>query len=154
MFRLLSAVVATAALATASITDCNPASVFRPTQLAQNPDPPVRGQPVVMTVVFNNPGAPVSDGKVETSVSLNGIPFSPSTEALCTNTKCHIATGVNDRSASSTWTYERRTLPSHSPSFSFFPSPRAPAQDHHADQKQPPDRRRKMLVRPQKVQPR
>jgi len=99
--RLLIAVAA--ACTFGSITDCNTASVFRPTQLALTPDPPVRGQPLKMTVVFNNPGAPVADGKVVTSLSLNGIPFSPSTEALCTNTECPITTGVNDRSAISTW---------------------------------------------------
>jgi hypothetical protein len=90
-------------LVAGSIYDCDNASVFRPTALALNPDPPVRGKPVTMTVLFNNPGETVYDGKVVTTMSLNGIPFSPSTEALCENTECPILTGSNDRSAVSTW---------------------------------------------------
>ncbi len=87
----------------ASISDCDTASLFRPTELAVTPDPPVRNQPVTMTVKFNNPGATVTDGTVTTSVTLNYIPFQPSTEPLCDNTACPIATGANDRSTTSTW---------------------------------------------------
>lgn len=99
MLRLLSLLP----LAAAGIYDCDPNSVFRPTALALNPDPPVRGKPVTMTVMFDNPGASVYDGKVVTTVSLNGIPFSPTTDPLCENTACPILTGSNDRSAVSTW---------------------------------------------------
>lgn len=103
LLRLLTAATLMVTGAIASITDCDPTSVFRPTKLALNPDPPVRGQPVMMTVELNNPGAPVTDGTVTTSVTLNGIPFSPSTESLCENTVCPIVTGWNDKSATSTW---------------------------------------------------
>lgn len=95
--------LALVATAVASITDCDPSSVFRPTELGLVPDPPVRGQPVVMTVKFNNPGAEVTDGKVVTSITLNGIPLSPSTDSLCANTQCPIVNGQNDRTATSTW---------------------------------------------------
>jgi hypothetical protein len=103
MFRFLSAAAAAIALATASITDCDPTSVFRPTELSLVPDPPVRGQPVTMTVKFNNPGAEITDGKVVTSISLNGLPLTPSTEPLCENTQCPLVSGANDRTATSTW---------------------------------------------------
>jgi len=56
-----------------------------------------------MTVQFNNPGLPVSDGTVTTSLTYNFIPFSPTTEALCTNTLCPIVTGFNDRSTTNPW---------------------------------------------------
>lgn len=102
--RFLLAVAALITATTnAAIKDCNPASLFRPTELALTPDPPVRGQPVLMTVKFNNPGPAVDAGTVTTSVSLNGIPFAPSSEALCTNTVCPIPTGAADRSTSTTW---------------------------------------------------
>jgi hypothetical protein len=100
--RLLSLALL-AGLAAATISDCDKASRFRPTELAVNPDPPVANQPVAMTVKFNNPGAEVTDGTVTTSVTLNFIPFQPSEEPLCTNTACPIASGANDRSTSSTW---------------------------------------------------
>jgi hypothetical protein len=90
-------------LVSASITDCDTSSVFRPTKLALDPATPVRGQPVTMTVLFDNPGPVITDGTVTTSVTLNYIPFQPSVEALCTNTACPLMTGSNDRSTSSTW---------------------------------------------------
>ena len=92
-----------AATAVASITDCDPTSVFRPTELGLVPDPPVRDQPVTMTVKFTNPGADINDGKVVTSVSLNGLPLPSSTDSLCANTHCPIVSGTNDRTATSTW---------------------------------------------------
>jgi len=86
-----------------SIKDCgNGQSRFQFTELALKPDPPVSGGPVDMTVVFTNPGEAVTDGTVTTSITLNFIPFSPSTEPLCTNTKCPLVSGLNDRSTSST----------------------------------------------------
>ena len=36
-------------------------------------------------------------------MTLNYIPFSPTVEALCTNTQCPLTSGPNDRSTSSTW---------------------------------------------------
>ena len=101
--RVLFALAALVAGAAASISDCDPTSLFRPTELAVSPDPPVRNQPVTMTVKFDNPGATVTDGSVTTSVTLNFIPFQPSTEPLCDNTACPIVTGANDRSTTSTW---------------------------------------------------
>lgn len=93
----------TFALAGASIKDCDPASVFRPTALALYPDPPIRGESVAMTVVFDNPGPEVTEGTVKTAITLNGIPLSPSVEALCDDTVCPIVSGSNDRSTSSVW---------------------------------------------------
>jgi hypothetical protein len=98
-----------AALATfkgthASIKDCGAGqTVFQLTELSMNPDPPVRGKPVDMKVIFNNPGGEVSDGTVTSTISLNFIPFQPSTEPLCKNTVCPITEGLNDRSTSSVW---------------------------------------------------
>jgi hypothetical protein len=85
------------------ITDCDPSSVFRPLTLELTPDPPIRGQSITMIVQFNNPSSVISDGTVVTSVTLNGIPFTPSTDPLCETTICPIDSGFNDRSAKSTW---------------------------------------------------
>ena len=83
----------------ANIKDCSSAnSLFDFTDLALKPDPPVPGQQVAMTVRFTNPGGTVDNGTVTTSVTLNFVPFTPSVEPLCTNTKCPIVNGLNDRS--------------------------------------------------------
>ena len=86
-----------------SIQDCNTSSVFQLTKLDLLPTSPTPGQPLAMTVQFNNPGPIVSDGIVTTSVTYNFIPFSPTTEALCTNTACPLVTGFNDRSTTNPW---------------------------------------------------
>jgi len=99
MFYLLSLL----AVATGLVKDCNVTSIFRPTELGLTPDPPVVGQPVHLTVRFDNPGPAITDGTVITSVTLNFIPFSPTREPLCTNTACPLVSGPNDRSTVSTW---------------------------------------------------
>lgn len=86
-----------------SIQDCNTSSVFQLTKLDLVPASPVPGQPLAMTVQFNNPGSVVTSGTVTTTVSYNFIPFSPTTEALCTNTACPLVTGFNDRSTTNPW---------------------------------------------------
>ena len=101
MFLRLLALLAAPVFAT--VTDCNTSSIFRPTVIGLNPDPPISGQPVRLTVQFENPGPEITSGVVTTSVTLNGLPFSPSVEALCQNTACPILVGANDRSTSSTW---------------------------------------------------
>jgi hypothetical protein len=100
MLRLL-ALLAVPVFAT--VTDCNTSSLFRPTVLGLNPDPPISGQPVRLTVQFENPGPEITSGLATTSITLNGLPFSPSSEPLCQNTACPIVIGANDRSTSSTW---------------------------------------------------
>jgi hypothetical protein len=104
MFGRLVSLLSVFALATASIKDCSSGmSVLQLTDLALLPDPPVRNQPLDMTVKFNNPGEEIVDGTVTTSVTLNFIPFQPTVEPLCTNTQCPLVPGANDRSTSSTW---------------------------------------------------
>jgi hypothetical protein len=105
MIRLLGTfLLGLFAASSATITDCsNGASVLKLTELGLNPATPVRGQPLDMTVKFDNPGPEIVDGTVTTSVTLNFIPFQPTVEALCSNTQCPLVTGANDRSTSSIW---------------------------------------------------
>jgi hypothetical protein len=91
------------ASSSATIKDCNPSSIFRPTTLSVAPDPPIPGQTVKLTLIFDNPGPQIDDGTVTTTLSVNFMPFSPTTQSLCDNTKCPIITGSNDRSTESTW---------------------------------------------------
>jgi hypothetical protein len=89
--------------ADATITNCGSGSRFDLTTLALNPDPPIPGKQVDMTVHFTNPGNIMTDGTATTSVTLNFIPFQPTVKSLCEDTQCPILTGPNDRSTSSTW---------------------------------------------------
>jgi hypothetical protein len=103
MFKLLSSLLFFISTSTALIKDCDTNSQFKLTELALYPDPPVKGQNVYMTVIFDNPGEEITDGDVVTSVSLNGIPFSPSHKTLCSDTICPLTTGINNRSTASVW---------------------------------------------------
>jgi hypothetical protein len=124
MFKLLSTLLFFLSSSTALIKDCDTSSQFKLRELALYPDPPVKGQNVYMTVIFDNPGPEITDGYVVTSVTLNGIPFSPSHKALCgttinsiTNppnrvlrfgggsegTECPLVVGINNRSTMSVW---------------------------------------------------
>ncbi len=91
-------------VAHAAISDCGAGkSILQLTELGFTPASPKVGDDTVMTVKFNNPGADITDGTVTTSISWNFIPFEPTKEALCTNTKCPLISGVNDRSTNSPW---------------------------------------------------
>jgi hypothetical protein len=87
----------------ATITDCNPSSIFRPTKIAVSPDPPIPGKPVDLTLIFTNTGPEITSGTVTTTISLNGLPLPSSKESLCDNTACPISSGYNDRSTEYTW---------------------------------------------------
>lgn len=105
--RALTAAAITALFAatrtTATVTDCNSHSIFRPTELAMTPDPPIPGQLVSLTVKFDNPGPTVTAGTSDTTIVLNGLPVASKHEDLCINTWCPISTGANDRSTNMTW---------------------------------------------------
>lgn len=90
----------------ASIKDCDTTSIFRPTLLALTPDPPIPGQPIKLTLVFDNTGSEIADlegGTVTTTITINGIRFAPSVEPLCENVGCPIIFGSNDRSTEITF---------------------------------------------------
>jgi hypothetical protein len=94
LFALLCLFASTSA----SIKNCDESSLFKITELALTPDPPVRNSPVALTLVFDNPDKEITDGTVTTSLSLNYIPITPMVEPLCHNTECPITLGLNNRS--------------------------------------------------------
>lgn len=102
MFSLLKFIFL--ATSYASIRDCsNGFSQFKLAALDFTPVSPKSGDMTVMTVQFNNPGLPVTDGTVTTNVKYNFLPLEPSVDPLCSNTECPIVTGFNDRSTSNPW---------------------------------------------------
>jgi hypothetical protein len=87
-----------------SIQDCSKGgSVLKLTTLDLVPAVPVIGQPVVMTVQFNNPGKVITSGTATTAIKYSFIPIAPTVEDLCVATPCPLTIGFNDRSTNSTW---------------------------------------------------
>lgn len=87
--------------ALAGVTSCGGA--FPITKLSQTPDLYVKpGDNVTLTLLYDVPSnLVVSAGIATSSMTLNGIPFSPSTENLCTKVPCPIIPGSYDGSS---WT--------------------------------------------------
>jgi hypothetical protein len=57
-----------------------------------------------MTVEFQNPGNTITSGTAHRTVSLNGLPVTDETVALCNEaTECPLTTGFNNRSSTTTW---------------------------------------------------
>ena len=102
MIRLALLALFTVSTTHGSISDCG--STFQITQLSLTPDPPVQNQLIFLNLVFNNNEPDViSTGTATTSITLNGLPLSPSTQSLCEATACPILQGSNDRSTNTTW---------------------------------------------------
>lgn len=102
--NLLFALATLVGTAFAGIMDCGTAPLFTITKLSQSPDTYVKpGDNTTLTLLYNVPsaGVQVTGGKATTSLSLNGIPFSPSSEDLCTKLPCPITPGEHDGSS---WT--------------------------------------------------
>jgi hypothetical protein len=90
--------------AAATIKSCSSTnSKFELHSVSLKPDPPIRGQPVELSVDFTNPGDTVVDGKVITSISLNYIPLPSQTTPLCEYTECPIVSGKQIRTSKMTW---------------------------------------------------
>jgi hypothetical protein len=103
MFLTLLFVFGILESAYAIVKDCDTSSIFRPLQLELTPDPPISGKPVTLKLIFNNTGPQIDYGSVYTTLSINYIPFTPSSEPLCDDTTCPIIPGINDRSTTTTF---------------------------------------------------
>jgi len=91
-----------AGLAESSIKDCAPGSLLKLNGLAFWPDPPTKNENSTVSLDYSVPdGIKIESGKAVYSVTYNFIPFSPTTEDLCTNTKCPLLPGTYNQSSSS-----------------------------------------------------
>jgi hypothetical protein len=88
----------------ATIKSCSSAnSKFEFYAVSLKPDPPIRGQPVTLSVDFTNPGDTIQSGTIETSISLNYIPLPTQTTPLCEYTECPLVSGTQTRISKMTW---------------------------------------------------
>jgi hypothetical protein len=58
------------------------------------PTNPIAGDNVSLWVAYTLPGAPVTNGTATYKITLNGIPLTPTVDALCTQTTCPKETGI------------------------------------------------------------
>lgn len=92
----------TSFLALGSIRDCGNgqgrASLLGFDSTPANPMP---GDNVSLWVAYDLPAPVVTGGTAEYALKLNGIPFSPTVDDLCTQTKCPKDIGFNNETSSS-----------------------------------------------------
>jgi len=101
MFRLLFASLGLSS-ALATLVACDPTiTSFKINSQGFSPSPPVAGQDSTLWIDFTVPDPLVTAGTAKYSITFNGIPFSPSTEDLCTQVVCPIKT--QNLSSTSQW---------------------------------------------------
>jgi hypothetical protein len=105
MFKTLAFFAAIVSPSFASVADCGAGkSIFQIKEQSFSPEPPVTGQRYDYWFTYTVPdGVTVYAGTTKYSLSLNGIPFSPSTEDLCIQTACPKTPGFYNESTSDTW---------------------------------------------------
>jgi len=85
-------------LISASIKDCGTGSLFKITELSQDPPDSIKAnENLHMTLKYSVPSEVIS-GTATKTITLNYIPFSPTVEDLCINAPCPITVGDHDGS--------------------------------------------------------
>ena len=64
-----------------------------------SPANPVAGDNVSLYVLYDLPDPTITSGTATYSFSLNGIPFTPTIDDLCTQTKCPIESGIHNETS-------------------------------------------------------
>ena len=104
MFKVLSALFCLS-LVSATVTDCGQGkSIFQIKDQSFSPEPPIAGQLYDYWFTYTVPeGVTVDAGTTKYSLTLNGIPFAPSSDDLCTQTACPKVAGFYNESSTDTW---------------------------------------------------
>lgn len=91
--------------ASSTVADCGGGkSVFTIMDQSFSPEPPVADQPYDYWFYYQVPdGVTVDAGTAKYSLSLNGIPFTPTVDDLCTQTACPKTAGFHNESSTDTW---------------------------------------------------
>jgi hypothetical protein len=105
MLKSLALILFGLAFASASVADCGAGkSIFQIQQQSFSPEPPVTNEPYDYWFTYVVPdGVQVDAGTAKYSLSLNGIPFTPTTDDLCTQTSCPKVAGLYNESSTDTW---------------------------------------------------
>ncbi len=94
-----------AGVAQSQVTDCAAGkSVFQINSQGFGPTPPVVGENATLWIDYTVPeGINVDSGTAKYSFSLNGIPFSPTVDDLCTQIACPQVPGTYNISSARVW---------------------------------------------------
>ncbi len=107
--RLLSSIAGLVAMLSATtaatVKDCGGGtSIFKIQGLGLTPTAPSPGQDVTLHLEYDVPaGTMVTGGTTTYAVTLNFIPFQPSTEPLCQDIPCPLGPGSYTNDTSTTW---------------------------------------------------
>ncbi len=88
-----------------TVTDCGLGkSIFQIQSQSFSPSPPVANQDYDYWFYYTVPdGVTVDAGTSKYSLTLNGIPFTPTVDDLCTQTECPKVPGGHNESSSDVW---------------------------------------------------
>ncbi len=105
MFKTISLLAFTLSSVFATVTDCGVGkSIFAIQDQSFSPSPPVAGQPYDYWFTYTVPdGITIDAGTAKYSLTLNGIPFTPEVDDLCTQTACPKIAGLHNESSTDTW---------------------------------------------------
>lgn len=102
---LALALLSFVAPSSSTVADCGAGkSVFTIVDQSFSPEPPIAGQQYDYWFYYQVPdGVTVDAGTAKYSVSLNGIPFTPSVDDLCTQTACPKTAGFHNETSTDVW---------------------------------------------------
>lgn len=103
--KVLLALSTLFAVTSAQVTDCSSGkSVFTINSQDFQPNPPIVGENATLWIDYTVPdGVEVNSGTAKYSFSLNGIPFQPTTEDLCTQIPCPQVPGTFNLTSADIW---------------------------------------------------
>ena len=89
----------------ATVTDCGAGkSLFQIVDQGFSPEPPIANEKYDYWFVYTVPdGVTIDAGTTSYGVTLNGIPFTPTVDDLCTQTLCPKVPGTYNESSSDVW---------------------------------------------------
>lgn len=92
-------------LASATLSDCGLGkSLFKIQDQGFSPSPPISGEEYIYWFSYSvPPDVFIDSGKAEYSVTLNGIPLTPSVDVLCSQTVCPKTDGVYNETSHDVW---------------------------------------------------
>ncbi len=105
MRSVLAFLTCVAGLVSATVTDCAPGtSLFQIQSQGFYPEPPVANEKYEYWFFYTVPdGVTVDSGTTKYSLTLNGIPFTPTVDDLCSQTSCPKVPGSYNETSSDVW---------------------------------------------------
>lgn len=102
---ILSSLFASFVAVSATLKDCGAGvSLFPLHDQGFSPEPPIPGENATLWIYYEVPeGITVSDGSAQYSFTLNGIPFTPTVDPLCTQIVCPQTPGLYNITSTSVW---------------------------------------------------